>query len=156
YDNKEIEKVQWEEKIVRHFNGKNLNSLGLSGKFYSILAIGKLMDYLYFTQKDSLEHINHIDYYEANEYMILDINTRGNVEIHENIMSREKKGSLIWVLYKISTAMGGRLLKKWLEQYLINIDEIEKRQNIVDIFLKNIILLNQTKDYLKKIYDLER
>ncbi|NMA87226.1 MAG: DNA mismatch repair protein MutS [Tissierellia bacterium] len=156
YNNKEIEKVQWEEKIIAHFNGKNLNSLGLNGKFYSILATGKLMDYLYFTQKDSLEHINQINYYEANEYMILDINTRSNLEIHETIMGREKKGSLIWVLDKTSTAMGGRLLKKWLEQPLINIGEIEKRQNIVDIFLNNIISMNQVKDCLKKIYDLER
>ncbi len=81
---------------------------------------------MYNTQKDSLEHIIQLNYYEPEEYMILDINTRTNLEIHETIMSREKKGSLIGVLDKTSTAMGGRLLKKWLEQPLINIKEIKK------------------------------
>ncbi len=156
YNNEEIEKVQWNEKILEHFKAKSLKTLGLDGHIYAILSTGKLMDYLHYTQKDSLEHINQINYYEANKYMILDINTRSNLEIHETMIGREKKGSLIWVLDKTSTAMGGRLLKRWLEQPLIDINEINKRQSIVEVFFDNIILINQTKDCLKKIYDLER
>ena len=156
YSNKEIKSTNWERKILEHFKVKNLNSLGLKNQIYAIISTGKLIEYLYYTQKDSLEHINQINYYEASKYMILDINTRSNLEIHETIIGREKKGSLIWVLDKTSTAMGGRLLKKWLEQPLIDIDEIVKRQKIVEIFSKNIILMNQVKECLKKIYDLER
>ncbi len=111
---------------------------------------------MYNTQKDSLEHIIQLNYYEPEEYMILDINTRTNLEIHETIMSREKKGSLIGVLDKTSTAMGGRLLKKWLEQPLINIKEIKKRQDIVEHFVNDIILMDQVRVCLNYIYDLER
>ncbi|HSH34879.1 DNA mismatch repair protein MutS [Schnuerera sp.] len=156
YKSENINNKNWENIIVDHFNVDNLKVLGLEGKMYSVLSTGKLIDYLYETQKDSLKHINRLDFYNTNEYMILDINTRINLEIHETIMTREKKGALIWLLDKTSTAMGGRLLKNWLEQPLINIDEIEKRQNMVQLFVNDIILMDEIKDCLKNIYDLER
>lgn len=156
YKNEEINNEDWQKRILGHFKVKNVNALGLNGQMYSIISAGKLIDYLYYTQKDSLDHINQINYYEPNKYLILDINTRTNLEIHETIMSREKKGSLIWILDKTSTAMGGRLLKKWLEQPLIDIREIYKRQEIVETFVKDIILMDQVKNCLKKVYDLER
>jgi len=156
YGNEEINNRDWEDEILKQFKTKSLNSLGLSNKMYSIFSTGKLIDYLHYTQKNSLEHINKINYYEPNKYMILDVNVRTNLEIHETIMGNKRRGSLIWVLDKTSTAMGGRLLKKWLEQPLIDIREIYRRQNIVEIFIKDIILMDQIKNCLKNIYDLER
>lgn len=156
YDDKFIAQKDWIELILSHFKINNLNTIGIKNKVYSIISTGILIDYLYNTQKDSLEHIIQLNYYEPEEYMILDINTRTNLEIHETIMSREKKGSLIGVLDKTSTAMGGRLLKKWLEQPLINIKEIKKRQDIVEHFVNDIILMDQVRVCLNYIYDLER
>ena len=156
YANEEIQNGDLEEEILKHFKTKSLNSLGLDNKMYSIFSTGKLINYLHYTQKNSLEHINEINYYEPNKYMILDVNARTNLEIHETIMGNKRKGSLIWVLDKTSTAMGGRLLKKWLEQPLIDIREIYRRQKIVEIFVEDIILMDQIKNCLKNIYDLER
>lgn len=156
YKNENIDYTNLEAKTLEHFKARSLSSLGFDGQIYSIIATGKLLEYLYHTQKKSLEHINQINYYEANKYMILDINTRTNLEIHETIINRDRRGSLTWVLDRTSTAMGGRLLKKWLEQPLLEIESILKRQNIVAAFLRNIILMDQVREYLRKIYDLER
>lgn len=156
YDDDSFTKEDWSTKIIKHFNASSLNTLGLQGKMYSILSVGKLLDYLYETQKDSLKHISTIEYYDPQEYMILDINTRINLEIHETIINRNRKGALIWLLDKTSTAMGGRLLKNWLEQPLLNIAEIKKRQEIVELLVSNVVLMDKIKNCLDKIYDLER
>ena len=155
YESGSITDVDWISKIQNHFRVKNLSSLGTEGKAYSIVATGKLLEYLYETQKNSLEHISNIEYYSPQEYMILDINTRINLEIHETIR-RNKKGALLWILDKTSTAMGGRLLKNWLEQPLIDKKSIEKRQEIVELFVNDGILMEEVKNKLKNIYDLER
>lgn len=156
YDDDSFTNENWSPKICEHFNVKDLDTLELKGKMYSILSTGKLLDYLYETQKDSLKHISTIEFYDPQEYMILDINTRINLEIHETIVNRNKKGALIWLLDKTSTAMGGRLIKNWLEQPLLNITEIKKRQEIVELFVLNIVLMDSIKECLDKIYDLER
>ncbi len=154
YDETIATETDWKSIISRHFCDSELEAL--EKKSYSTLSAGILIDYLYDTQKDSLDHINEIEFYQPEEYMILDINTRTNLEIHETIIDRQKKGALIWILDKTSTAMGGRLLKSWIEQPLINIEEIKRRQEIIQIFVDNIILMDQVKDCLKQIYDLER
>ena len=156
YDTNSITKVNWELKVMNHFNVNNLNSLRLKGKAYSIIATGKLLEYLYDTQKNSLDHISRIEFYDPQEYMILDLSTRINLEIHETIRDRNKKGALLWLLDKTSTAMGGRLLRNWLEQPLLSKNNIEKRQEIVDIFVNDIILMDEVKNLLKNVYDLER
>jgi len=156
YDSNSIASVDWASKILSHFNVNSLNSLGLKGKAYSIIATGKLLEYLYDTQKNSLDHISSIEFYNPQEYMILDLNTRINLEIHETIKGRNKKGALLWLLDKTSTAMGGRLLRNWLEQPLLDKNSIEKRQEIVDIFVNDIILMDEVKNLLKNVYDLER
>lgn len=156
YEDDSVVRNNWTELILDHFKIDSLDVIGIKEKMYSVMSTGILIDYLYSTQKDSLEHITQINYYESQEYMILDINTRTNLEIHETIMSREKKGSLLGVLDKTSTAMGGRLLKKWLEQPLMDIDQIEKRQEIVQLFIDDIVLMDNIKSCLKDIYDLER
>ncbi len=145
-----------ETTILKQFNKTSLEELGLGKKILATIAIKKLIDYLFITQKSSLDHINNLNYYEPNKYMILDINTRANLEIHETIIKRDRKGALIGILDKTSTSMGGRLLKKWLDQPLIDIREIEKRLNIVEYFVQNIELMDDVKSLLNQIYDIER
>ena len=156
YDEKNLESKENESIIINHFNNMNLKSLGIQDKIYSIISTGKLIEYLYLTQKSSLEHINLLSYYQPNNYMILDMNTRANLEIHETIINRDKKGALIGLLDKTSTSMGGRLLKKWLEQPLLNINEINRRNSIVEYFVDNIVVMDDITSILKGIYDLER
>lgn len=156
YDERDLDSKGNESTITNHFNDVSLKSLGIQDKIYSIISTGKLIEYLYLTQKNSLEHINTLSYYQPNNYMILDMSTRANLEIHETIINRDKKGALIGLLDKTSTSMGGRLLKKWLEQPLLNINEINKRNSIVEYFVDNIVVMDDITSILRGIYDLER
>ncbi len=144
------------ESIKRQFSVINLDGLGLTDKKYSIIASGTLIEYLRETQKISFNHINKITQYSSNNFMILDVNTRRNLELTETIRGKTKKGSLLWVLDKTSTAMGSRLLKKWIEEPLINKNDIENRLNIVEYFVENLILINDIRLLLKDVYDIER
>lgn len=125
-------------------------------KEHATKSTSALLSYLYSTQKTSLDHINDITYYDSKNYMVLDYNTRANLEIHETIINRDRKGALIGFLDKTSTAMGSRLLNKWLEQPLINMNEIMYRNNIVEYFQANILKMDEIKDLLKSVYDIER
>lgn len=155
---KDIESIEndMEKSILNLFKSLSLKDLDLDKKIYAIISTHKLINYLYTTQKNTLDHINNLVYYKAEDYMIIDINTRTNLEIHETIMSKDKKGALVNIIDHTSTAMGGRLLKIWLEQPLIHVEDINKRLNIVDYFFQNIDVLDEVKGYLRKIYDMER
>ncbi len=156
YKKEEIDKLNVKDIVLKHFKLGSSKSLGIDNKIYATIATGKLIDYLYSTQKNALDHINNLIFYQANNYMILDINTRSNLEIHETIIRKDKKGALIGILDRTSTSMGGRLLKKWLDQPLIDIDEIESRNNAIEYFVNNIVHMDQVKSILKDIYDIER
>lgn len=142
--------------IKKQFSVNNLDNLGINDKIYSLIATSKLLDYLHTTQKNTLDHINLITFYESEYYMIMDINTRANLEILETIKSRDKKGALIGILDKTKTAMGGRLLKKWLEQPLLDKRAISYRLNIVDYFYNNLMFLDDIRRILNNVYDIER
>lgn len=156
YKGKDFKNKNWENIVLDHFQVSALNNLDLKDRMYSVIATGKLIEYLYMTQKSSLEHINNLSYYQPNKYMILDINTRANLEIHETIIKKDRRGALIGLLDKTSTSMGGRLLKKWLEQPLIQVDEIKRRNNAVEYFLNNIEVMDHVKSIMRQIYDIER
>lgn len=121
-----------------------------------IAAINGLNKYLNDTQKIKLEHINTIKIYETTKYMALDINARRNLELVERMRDKSKKGTLLWVLDKTSTSMGGRLLRRWINDPLVDIDEINNRLNAVKEFKENIILRGDVLESLKKVYDIER
>lgn len=156
YEEKGIDIIELKKIVLDHFNKQDIHLISLENKAYSLIATGKLLEYLYNTQKNSLEHISELSYYESKNYMILDYNTRSNLEIHETIIRRERKGALIEILDKTSTSMGGRLLKKWLEQPLINLEEINNRNTAVAYFVDNIVVMDEASTILKQIYDLER
>ncbi len=139
--------------IRRHFK-KELASLKYKDSLqYSVYV---LLDYLYNTQHANLDYLSDFNYYNSNEYMLLDINTISNLEIKETILNREKRGSLLYTLDKTETAMGGRLLKKWVEKPLVDINRIKKRQDIIADLFDDLILSGEVDEILKGIYDLER
>ena len=120
------------------------------------VAATLLLNYIEETQKGSIEQINNIEKYEIEKYMQLDTTTRKNLEILEANREKTKKGSLLWVLDETVTAMGGRALRHWLESPLLNIEEIKKRQNAVDVLYKSNIYRDELREILKSVYDIER
>ena len=125
-------------------------------KLFTVSAINGLLDYLNQTQKIKLEHINTIQIYNTNKYMALDISARRNLEITERMRDKSKKGTLLWVLDKTSTSMGGRMLRRWLNDPLINITEIRNRLDAVEELKNNLMLRGDIIENLKKVYDIER
>ena len=121
-----------------------------------VSAINGLLNYLNQTQKTKLEHINTIQIYSTNKYMALDINARRNLEITERMRDKSKKGTLLWVLDKTTTSMGGRNLRRWLNDPLIDIKEINERLDSVEELKNNVMLRGDVIQALKKVYDIER
>lgn len=144
------------QKLLDHFKVTSLEGFGLKGRSYAIAAAGATLEYLHENQKTALSHILNVTYYNVADYMLLDVSTRRNLELTETLREKNKKGTLLWVLDKTKTAMGGRLLKKWIEQPLLNKDEICKRQDAVESFKNNPIGREEIKELLNAIYDFER
>lgn len=122
----------------------------------AITAANGLIAYLVDTQKNNLEYLNKILLYNTSKYMSLDINARRNLEITEKLRDKSKKGTLLWVLDKTSTSMGGRLLRRWLNDPLIDECHINRRLESVKELKEDIILRGDIVDSLKKVYDIER
>ncbi|MDF2685816.1 MAG: mismatch repair protein MutS [Clostridia bacterium] len=143
------------EKIEKHMN-KNLSELGITDNSLIIRALGALLSYIYKTQLCDISHINNIIFLDKQRYMDIDLFTWRSLEITETIRSKSKKGSLLGILDKTETAMGARLLRRFLEKPLINISDILKRQNaVVNLYEKNI-LRAEIKVILNEIKDVER
>ena len=122
----------------------------------AVKSINALLEYLNETQMTSLEHINTITIYNLSKYMALDINARRNLEITEKMRDKSKKGTLLWVLDKTSTSMGGRLLRRWLNDPLLEVKDIQERLDAVKELKDNMMLRGEITDTLKKVYDIER
>ncbi len=122
----------------------------------AINSINALVEYIEETQKTTLDHINKIVIYQISRYMALDINARRNLEITEKLRDKSKKGTLLWVLDKTSTSMGGRCLRRWLNDPLVDVVEINKRLDAVKELKDDVILRGDIVDNLKKVYDIER
>ena len=122
----------------------------------AIPAINALIQYIEQTQMTALDNINKIVLYKISKYMSLDINARRNLEITEKMRDKSKKGTLLWVLDKTSTSMGGRLLRRWLNDPLVDIVEINNRLNAVNELKNDMILRGDITENLKRVYDIER
>lgn len=116
----------------------------------------RLFNYLDRTQKRSLDHLQKVTTYQANQYMKIDYFSKRNLELTETIRSKGKKGSLLWLLDETKTAMGGRLLKQWVNRPLVNEEEIYHRQQLVEIFISAFFEREELREKLKEVYDLER
>ena len=168
-------KERFENIYITNFNDKfftsELNNINLrfnivdnnskkvediQDKTLAVSSINALVEYIEETQKTTLDHINKITVYQLSKYMALDINARRNLEITEKMRDKSKKGTLLWVLDKTSTSMGGRLLRRWLNDPLIDVKEINKRLSAVKELKDSIMLRGDVIENLKKVYDIER
>ena len=144
------------ETLLSHFHVHTLQGLGLEDYDSGVIASGALLKYLYETQKNSLDNILELHPYSIGKYMIIDSSTRRNLELVETLREKQKRGSLLWVLDKTRTAMGARLLRSYVEQPLIDKDEILKRQELIGKLNEQEITREELREYLNPIYDLER
>ena len=142
--------------LMNHFKTNTLSGLGMEDFPSGLIGAGALMQYLYETQKTSLSHFTHITPYVSSAYMLLDSSTRRNLELCETLREKQKRGSLLWVLDKTKTAMGGRQLRTWIEQPLIHKEQIEKRLDAVSELCKDGVSRDEIREYLNPVYDLER
>ena len=149
----EINNLNLRFTIVDNY-GKNIENL--KDKDLAINSINALITYIEETQKTTLDHINKITLYQLSRYMALDINARRNLEITEKMRDKSKKGTLLWVLDKTSTSMGGRCLRRWLNDPLIDVLEINRRLDAVKELKDDVMLRGEIIENLKKVYDIER
>ena len=143
------------EILLDHFNLQSLDSFGLEEKKLNLSVSGALIKYLLDTQKNSLSHIKKVTFSDRNR-MIIDSSTLRNLELVKNLRDSTTRGTLLSILEKTITAMGSRLLKKWIKEPLINKKVIKKRLSAVEELYKNIIVREDLVDLLKEVYDLER
>jgi len=142
--------------LKEHFQVNSLEGLGI-GEFESgVLAAGALFLYLQETQKTALSHMATIRPYSAEKYMLIDSSSRRNLELVETLREKQKRGSLLWVLDKTKTAMGARTLRSYVEQPLIDQEEIENRLSAIEELNEHPMLRDEIREYLQPIYDLER
>ena len=142
-------------RIAAQFGEQALSDLP-ADNYAPLLALGNLLNYLHETQRGDLHHIDTLDFYRQGQFMELDISARRNLELTETLRSKEKKGSLLWVLDKTKTAMGGRLLRRWLEKPLLDPVEIRSRLMAVRDLTEDMVTREELALCLKEITDLER
>ena len=142
--------------LMEHFQVGTLQGLGIGDYSCGTIAAGALLKYLMETQKTSISNLTRLVPYVTGKYMIIDSSTRRNLELCETLREKQKRGSLLWVLDKTKTAMGARKLRSFIEQPLIDKEEIEKRLDAVEELKDNAISREEIREYLNPIYDLER
>ncbi|ASB60968.1 DNA mismatch repair protein MutS [Bacillus sp. A053] len=131
--------------IIEHLNNEDVTKTFM-----------RLYAYLKRTQKRSLDHLQPVQVYELEEAMKIDLYSKRNLELTETIRSKNKKGSLLWLLDETKTAMGGRLLKQWIDRPLIRVNQIEERQEMVETLMSHFFEREDLRERLKEVYDLER
>ena len=144
-----------ERNIRRQFGEEAFDRLPRTNPA-AAMALGGLLHYLYETQKTDLSHINDLDYYEQGRFMELDLTARRNLELTETLRDREKRGSLLWVLDKTRTPMGGRLLRSWLERPLLSVTAIAKRNAAVAALVESTMAREELIAALTGLGDMER
>ena len=156
YPNWHFEPLRCEEKLKNHFKVSTLDAFGIKGLSLALQASGAIIDYLSDTQPSALKILNNISNYSTSTFMTLDAATRRNLELTETLRKNEVKGSLLHILDFAVTVMGKRLLRQWVSQPLLDISEINLRQESVGYLKDNGLLRAELFSQLKKINDLER
>ncbi len=142
--------------LLEHFQVKSMEGLGVGDLGCGVIAAGALLRYLTETQKTSLSHLTRLQPYVSGNFMLIDSSSRRNLELVETLREKQKRGSLLWVLDKTKTAMGARMLRSFLEQPLIDPEEIERRLAALEELNSHLITREELREYLSPIYDLER
>lgn len=144
------------KRVCEHFAFSSLDDAGLSKYPQAVQSLGGLLLYLEQTQKPILASLKHLQVGVPDKTMELDLTAQRNLELCETLRGKEKKGSLLWVLDQTQTAMGSRLIRKWLEKPLYQPLDILRRQQAVGALYDNLIIRSTLTDTLKKIFDIER
>ncbi|MGN0994689.1 MAG: DNA mismatch repair protein MutS, partial [Butyricicoccus sp.] len=144
------------DQIRACFGELNWQDTGLDRSMLAVQALGGLLQYLNDTQKTSLGSLNSLQVYQQGQYMDLDLNARRNLELCETMRTKDKKGSLLWVMDKTHTAMGSRLIRQWIEKPLVNPLHIRKRQEAVRTLCDDVLTRSALADEVKGLFDLER
>ncbi|HKL74496.1 MAG TPA: DNA mismatch repair protein MutS [Halanaerobiales bacterium] len=142
--------------LTDHFEVNSLSGFGCEDLNIATIAAGEILTFLEETQKKILAHINRLNTYHLNQYMVLDSATRRNLELSTTIRQNKKAGSLLDIIDKTITSMGGRLIKKWVNQPLINKEKINNRLDAIEELKNNYMKLEKIINDLEGIYDLER
>ncbi len=142
------------QRVEEQF-GENLKEGILQNKPL-VCAVGALLDYLADTQKKDLSYIKELLVYEEGQFLQLDVNTRRNLELTETMRTKEKKGSLLWVLDRTKTSAGARMLRRWVEHPLLNPAQITRRQSAVEELYQSFMLREELSELLSQVLDLER
>ena len=144
------------KRLCRHFGTSSVDGLGLKDQPFALCASGALLEYLYQTQKSELHHVQKLKVYQSGHYMALDASSRRNLELTQNMREKGKKGTLLWVLDQTKTAMGARMMRKWLEQPLLEVSDIQKRLDAVEEMKAELFLREEVKELLSPMLDMER
>ncbi len=144
-----------ERTIRKQFGDEAFSRLPV-GTPAAAMALGGLLSYLYETQKTDLSHINDLDYYEQGRFMELDLAARRNLELTETLRNKERRGSLLWVLDRTKTPMGGRCLRSWLERPLLSVTAIHRRNSAVAALVENTIAREELISAMSGLGDMER
>jgi len=143
-------------RLAEHLGTDSLAGFGCEDKPCLIATAGALIAYLQETQKRSLGHINSLRVYQKSEYMILDGTTRRTLELTKTMRDHKRQGSLLWLLDETETAMGGRLLRQWLEQPLLDVEKINARLDAVQSLIEDPVLREELAQKMAGMYDMER
>ncbi len=144
------------EVLKAHFHLSSVEALGLTGERLCVQAAGALMRYLSDTQKNALNHILEVKRFEVNRYMMVDRVAAMNLELVETGRAKGRKGSLYWTLDKTVTAMGGRMLRSWIERPLMDKGEIEARLDAIEYLRGDAMGAEALREKLQNVYDIER
>jgi len=142
--------------LLEHFGVATLDGFGCEGKPLAVRAAGAVVQYLRQTQPAALAHLRHLSTYGTGEYMVLDAVTRRNLELSQTIRTERVRGSLLWVLDDTVTAMGGRLLRRWINQPLLDLERLRRRQEAVSALVQDTPSRLAVRQLLKGLGDLER
>ncbi|MDX1520808.1 MAG: DNA mismatch repair protein MutS, partial [Anaerolineae bacterium] len=156
YDEWRFELGNAQQALLRHFDIATLDGFGFGGKSLAVQAAGAIIQYVTDSQKQALPQITRLTAYSTAAFMTLDAATRRNLELTETIRSNTTQGSLLGVLDKTITPMGGRLLRTWLHQPLLRVEALNQRLDDVELFSQHTLGRGEVRQQLKAMADLER
>ena len=143
-------------EVCSQFGYADVDTCGLGDAPSAVCAAGALLAYIRETQKFDMGHIRQMDVFSGGKYMEMDWTTRRNLELTESLRGRDKKGTLLWVLDRTKTPMGGRLLRAWVERPLLSVVAIKRRLSAVDELFRDSIRRGEITVALKNISDMQR